>query len=319
MISPLPGVTDGQARLGADRRCRASAPRWSTTRRTRCPTAAAATSCSPSRGRRCCAASGATRSATRRPTGRGSTDMYFAGDGAKKDEDGDIWLLGRVDDVMNVSGPPALHDRDRVRAGVAPEGGRGGRRRRDRRDDRAGASSRSSSCAARRRRRPPPARRSSQELRNHVAKEIGPIAKPRQIMVVPELPKTRSGKIMRRLLRDVAENREVGDVHDAGRLGGDGPDQDRHGQAGGERRTERPRRVEHVRDSSPSPRELVLAIVDFLTDPSSRSRCARSEGAGTIRRWAGSQGRGVTGSAYPAGRSRSGLAPAPDERRRRRC
>ncbi len=48
-------------------------------------------------------------------------------------------------------------------------------------------------------------------LRNHVAKEIGPIAKPRQIMVVPELPKTRSGKIMRRLLRDVAENREVGD------------------------------------------------------------------------------------------------------------
>jgi len=50
------------------------------------------------------------------------------------------------------------------------------------------------------------------ELRNHVAKEIGAIAKPRQIMVVPELPKTRSGKIMRRLLRDVAEHREVGDV-----------------------------------------------------------------------------------------------------------
>jgi acetyl-CoA synthetase len=50
------------------------------------------------------------------------------------------------------------------------------------------------------------------ELRNHVAKEIGPIAKPRQVMVVPELPKTRSGKIMRRLLRDVAENRQVGDV-----------------------------------------------------------------------------------------------------------
>jgi acetyl-CoA synthetase len=50
------------------------------------------------------------------------------------------------------------------------------------------------------------------DLRNHVAKEIGAIAKPRQIMVVPELPKTRSGKIMRRLLRDVAENRQVGDV-----------------------------------------------------------------------------------------------------------
>ncbi len=51
-----------------------------------------------------------------------------------------------------------------------------------------------------------------QELRQHVQKEIGAIAKPRQIMVVPELPKTRSGKIMRRLLKDVAENREVGDV-----------------------------------------------------------------------------------------------------------
>ena len=51
-----------------------------------------------------------------------------------------------------------------------------------------------------------------QELRNHVAKEIGPIAKPRSIMVVSELPKTRSGKIMRRLLKDVAEHREVGDV-----------------------------------------------------------------------------------------------------------
>ena len=50
------------------------------------------------------------------------------------------------------------------------------------------------------------------ELRNHVAKTLGPIAKPRQIMLVPELPKTRSGKIMRRLLRDVAENRSLGDV-----------------------------------------------------------------------------------------------------------
>ena len=51
-----------------------------------------------------------------------------------------------------------------------------------------------------------------QELRNHVAREIGPIAKPRSILIVTELPKTRSGKIMRRLLKDVAEGREVGDV-----------------------------------------------------------------------------------------------------------
>ncbi|WP_183099802.1 acetate--CoA ligase [Nocardioides pelophilus] len=133
---------------------------------------------------------------------------YFAGDGAKKDEDGDIWVLGRVDDVMNVSGhrlstteiesalvshPKVAEaavvgakDEDTGQAVCAfvilrEEAGDGG-------DD------------------------IVQELRQHVRKEIGPIATPRQILVVAELPKTRSGKIMRRLLRDVAENREVGDV-----------------------------------------------------------------------------------------------------------
>jgi acetyl-CoA synthetase len=134
--------------------------------------------------------------------------LYFAGDGAKLDEDGHIWLLGRVDDVMNVSGhrlstteiESALVSHHKVaeaavvgaadettgQAVVAfvilrEEAGDGG-----------------PDVVA--------------ELRNHVAKEIGAIAKPRQIMVVPELPKTRSGKIMRRLLRDVAEDRETGDV-----------------------------------------------------------------------------------------------------------
>jgi acetyl-CoA synthetase len=132
---------------------------------------------------------------------------YFAGDGAKLDEDGAVWLLGRVDDVMNVSGHristtevesalvshPAVAEAAVVGAtdettgqgivafvilrGDAVDG-----------EDLV------------------------QELRKHVATEIGPIAKPRQIMVVPELPKTRSGKIMRRLLRDVAENRSLGDV-----------------------------------------------------------------------------------------------------------
>ncbi|ONF63805.1 acetate--CoA ligase [Amycolatopsis keratiniphila] len=133
---------------------------------------------------------------------------YFAGDGAKYDADGDVWLLGRVDDVMNVSGHristtevesalvshPTVAEAAVVGAtdpttgqgivafvilrGNAVDGG----------DE------------------------AVQELRDHVAKEIGPIAKPRQILVVQELPKTRSGKIMRRLLRDVAENRQVGDV-----------------------------------------------------------------------------------------------------------
>ncbi len=133
---------------------------------------------------------------------------YFAGDGAKKDEDGDIWLLGRVDDVMNVSGhrlstteiESALVSHPKV-AEAAVVGAT---------DDTTGQAV----CAF------VILRESAgdggddivQELRAHVAHEIGAIAKPRQIMVVPELPKTRSGKIMRRLLRDVAENREVGDV-----------------------------------------------------------------------------------------------------------
>jgi acetyl-CoA synthetase len=134
--------------------------------------------------------------------------VYFAGDGAKIDTDGAIWLLGRVDDVMNVSGhristtevESALVSHEAVaeaavvgaademtgqgivafvilRGGIPNVGGE----------------------------------ELIKELRAHVAKEIGAIAKPRQIVVVQELPKTRSGKIMRRLLKDVAENRAVGD------------------------------------------------------------------------------------------------------------
>jgi acetyl-CoA synthetase len=135
-------------------------------------------------------------------------EVYFAGDGAKKDADGDIWLLGRVDDVMNVSGHristtevesslvahPSVAEAAVVGASDPTTGQgivafvilRGSAQ--DSGDELV------------------------QTLRNHVAKDIGPIAKPRQIMVVQELPKTRSGKIMRRLLRDVAENRELGDV-----------------------------------------------------------------------------------------------------------
>ncbi|GAA1843269.1 acetate--CoA ligase [Actinomadura bangladeshensis] len=136
--------------------------------------------------------------------------LYFAGDGAKKDEDGDIWLLGRVDDVMLVSGhnisttevESALVSHPKVAeaavvgatdpvtgqaivAFVIPRGSAG--------EEVEGPDF-------------------AKELRDHVSKALGPIAKPRQIMMVPELPKTRSGKIMRRLLRDVAENRSIGDV-----------------------------------------------------------------------------------------------------------
>jgi acetyl-CoA synthetase len=136
---------------------------------------------------------------------------YFAGDGAKYDNDGAIWLLGRVDDIMLVSGHnisttevesalvshPTVAEAAVVGATDATTGQgivafvilRGNVAK----DEATGADAISA-------------------LRDHVSKAIGPIAKPRQIMVVEELPKTRSGKIMRRLLRDVAEHREIGDV-----------------------------------------------------------------------------------------------------------
>jgi acetyl-CoA synthetase len=136
---------------------------------------------------------------------------YFAGDGAKKDEDGDLWLLGRVDDVMNVSGHristtevesalvshPSVAEAAVVGA-TDPTTGQGIVAFVILRGGGPTEEAEGESLIA--------------TLRDHVASEIGPIAKPRQIMIVPELPKTRSGKIMRRLLRDVAEHRELGDV-----------------------------------------------------------------------------------------------------------
>jgi acetyl-CoA synthetase len=134
--------------------------------------------------------------------------MYFAGDGAKKDADGDLWLLGRVDDVMLVSGhnisttevESALVSHSRVAEAAV-----------------VGASDPVTGQAIvafviLRGDEAPPGEDLATELRDHVARVLGAITKPRQIMVVPELPKTRSGKIMRRLLRDVAENRSLGDV-----------------------------------------------------------------------------------------------------------
>jgi acetyl-CoA synthetase len=129
---------------------------------------------------------------------------YFAGDGAKLDDDGYLWLLGRVDDVMNVSGHristtevesalvshPSVAEAAVVGANDPTTGQaiiayvtlRGGENA------------------------------TETDLRNHVAKEIGAIAKPKTIYFTPDLPKTRSGKIMRRLLRDVAEGRNLGDT-----------------------------------------------------------------------------------------------------------
>lgn len=132
---------------------------------------------------------------------------YFAGDGAKKDTDGDIWLLGRVDDVMLVSGhnisttevESALVSHPKV-AEAAVVGAT------DPQTTQAicafvilrGGAAEDEGLV--------------EELRAHVSQQLGPIAKPKRIMPVAELPKTRSGKIMRRLLRDVAENRDLGDV-----------------------------------------------------------------------------------------------------------
>ncbi|MEX2973727.1 acetate--CoA ligase [Streptomyces sp. C184] len=132
---------------------------------------------------------------------------YFAGDGAKKDTDGDIWLLGRVDDVMLVSGhnisttevESALVSHPKV-AEAAVVGAT------DPQTTQAicafvilrGGAAEDEGLV--------------EELRAHVSQQLGPIAKPKRILPVAELPKTRSGKIMRRLLRDVAENRDLGDV-----------------------------------------------------------------------------------------------------------
>jgi acetyl-CoA synthetase len=136
---------------------------------------------------------------------------YFAGDGAKLDDDGDLWLLGRVDDVMNVSGhristtevEHALvgHPAVAEAAVVGAQDATTGQAIVAFVTPRADIATDTTTGEA-----------FVQELRAHVATAIGPIAKPRQILITPELPKTRSGKIMRRLLRDIAENRDLGDV-----------------------------------------------------------------------------------------------------------
>lgn len=133
--------------------------------------------------------------------------IYFAGDGAKLDDDGAIWLLGRVDDVMNISGhristtevESALVSNPMV-AEAAVVGAT---------DEVTGQAIVAFVILRQGSTEGPD---TVKELRNHVAKEIGAIAKPKKILIVAEVPKTRSGKIMRRLLRDVAENRTLGDV-----------------------------------------------------------------------------------------------------------
>jgi acetyl-CoA synthetase len=132
---------------------------------------------------------------------------YFAGDGAKLDEEGFLWLLGRVDDVMNVSGhristtevESALVDDPSV-AEAAVVGAK---------DETTGQAI-IAFVTLRGGQEPTTAR--GEELRGHVAQLIGPIARPKTVIFTDELPKTRSGKIMRRLLKDVAEGRDLGDT-----------------------------------------------------------------------------------------------------------
>jgi acetyl-CoA synthetase len=132
---------------------------------------------------------------------------YLVGDGARVDEDGDFWLLGRVDDVMNVSGhristievESALVDHASV-AEAAVVGMNDA------------TTGQAIVAYVILREGQDPSEQHGQDLREHVARVIGPIAKPKTIHFTPELPKTRSGKIMRRLLRDVAEQRALGDT-----------------------------------------------------------------------------------------------------------
>jgi acetyl-CoA synthetase len=132
---------------------------------------------------------------------------YFAGDGARVDSDGNIWVLGRIDDVMNVSGhrisTAEVESALVGHSGVAEAAVVGAA------DETTGQGI----CAfVILESQAPDNADMVEQLRQQVAKEIGKIARPREIHVVPELPKTRSGKIMRRLLRDVAEGRELGDT-----------------------------------------------------------------------------------------------------------
>ncbi|HZQ29153.1 MAG TPA: AMP-binding protein, partial [Acidimicrobiales bacterium] len=132
---------------------------------------------------------------------------YFAGDGAKVDDDRYLWLLGRVDDVMNVSGhrvsttevESALVDHPSV-AEAAVVGAK---------DETTGQAI-IAYVTLRGGQEPSPER--GEELRKHVAQKIGAIARPKTVIFTDDLPKTRSGKIMRRLLRDVAEGRDLGDT-----------------------------------------------------------------------------------------------------------
>ncbi|TFD47540.1 acetate--CoA ligase [Cryobacterium sp. Hh11] len=143
-------------------------------------------------------------------TGAKDGPLYFAGDGARLDHDGDIWLLGRVDDVMNVSGhrlSTAEIESSLVAHSLTAEAAVVGAA-----DETTGQAVVAFVVI-----KFSQAEIASHEdivgiLRKHVAQQIGAIARPRDIYIVDELPKTRSGKIMRRLLRDAAEGRDVGDV-----------------------------------------------------------------------------------------------------------
>lgn len=138
-------------------------------------------------------------------------NMYFAGDGAKRDADGDLWVLGRVDDVMNVSGhrlsTPEIESALVSHPAVAEAAVVGAADETTGQavmafvilNDEAKAAGRDETELA-------------EQIRAHVGVEISPIAKPKRVLIVDDLPKTRSGKIMRRLLKDVAEDRPVGDT-----------------------------------------------------------------------------------------------------------
>ncbi|MCT1357085.1 acetate--CoA ligase [Rothia kristinae] len=136
---------------------------------------------------------------------------YFAGDGARRDEDGDIWVLGRVDDVMNVSGhrlsTPEIESALVSHPAVAESAVVGAA------DETTGQAVIAfvilSDAAAE---QDGDREELAAQIRAHVGEAISPIAKPKKVLIVPELPKTRSGKIMRRLLKDVAEDRPVGDT-----------------------------------------------------------------------------------------------------------
>ena len=206
---PAARASPRRSRGRRPRRCPASTPRSSRRRAGTSPAPTRGCWWCAGRGRGCCGRSTRTTTASSRPTGRRSErTIYTVGDAARKDEDGYFWIIGRTDDVLNVSGhrmstaeiEGAIVSHDKVaEAAVIGQSDEDSGQAVTAFVTLGGDQDEGDEDLVK-------------EIREHVGKKIGKLARPKRIIWADDLPKTRSGKIMRRLLRDIAEGNEPGDV-----------------------------------------------------------------------------------------------------------